>query len=83
MMNDDVREIFRVCSAADFLALLSTLHEAMTDLVLSALMMAKPAMTCAIVNELSTTGMTKDPCKEACLGIIRMEPTNRNSYGAM
>lgn len=69
--EDDVRQMVRLRSAADFFEL-PTLDEAMTDLLLSHAL-TKPAMICAILDELSLFGGWDTSFGEACLGIIGMK----------
>jgi hypothetical protein len=66
--EDDVREMVRLRSAADFFEL-RKLRNATGTLLLS-LMMKQPAMTCAVVDELSALGKTEGTLRGACLGII-------------
>jgi hypothetical protein len=66
--EEDVRQMVRLRSAADFFEL-PKLRESTTKLLLS-MALVKPAMTCAILDELSILGEWEGSFGEACLGII-------------
>jgi hypothetical protein len=66
--EDDVREMVRLRSAADFFEL-QKLRNATGTLLLS-LMMKQPAMTCAVVDELSALGKRKGHSEAHVLGSL-------------